>query len=201
MKHNIFSVGLNKKLTKDAGVFNLPSVSTCKYRTSFCKKNCYALRTEKRFGTKVINHRKANLKLSKRNDFVDIICQEIKKLKLNKVRIHESGDFYSVEYFLKWVEISRRNPDVIFLAYTKNRDLIKYRTGDNFKLYFSIDHTSDADYRNRLKNKRKAEIVMTPVKGEFNCFPMREKKEYNYCGSKCLHCWNGVNKVNLLYHY
>lgn len=35
------------------------------------------------------------------------------------VRIHVSGDFFSSEYFSAWIEVARRNPEVVFYAYTK----------------------------------------------------------------------------------
>ena len=43
-------------------------------------------------------------------------------------RIHESGDFYNVEYFRKWAKVAEHfeNDDrIIFLAYTKSVAFIK----------------------------------------------------------------------------
>jgi len=36
------------------------------------------------------------------------------------VRIHGSGDFFSQDYFDKWLEVCRKNPSVIFWAFTKS---------------------------------------------------------------------------------
>ena len=41
------------------------------------------------------------------------------------VRIHDSGDFYSVDYLNKWVQIAKDNKDVIFYAYTKSIPFFK----------------------------------------------------------------------------
>ena len=36
------------------------------------------------------------------------------------VRIHVAGDFYNVIYFLAWCLVAKRNPQVLFYAYTKS---------------------------------------------------------------------------------
>lgn len=36
------------------------------------------------------------------------------------VRIHVSGDFFNYEYFMAWVIVASRKPDVLFYAYTKS---------------------------------------------------------------------------------
>jgi len=41
------------------------------------------------------------------------------------VRIHDSGDFYSIKYLLKWVNIANSNKEVIFYAYTKSIPFFK----------------------------------------------------------------------------
>jgi hypothetical protein len=36
------------------------------------------------------------------------------------IRIHSSGDFFSQDYFDKWLEVCRQNPNVKFWAFTKS---------------------------------------------------------------------------------
>ena len=55
--------------------------------------------------------------------------EEIKKKKATHIRIHDSGDFYSVKYLQKWVQIAEFNPSIIFYAYTKS---IKFFVNDLF---------------------------------------------------------------------
>lgn len=43
------------------------------------------------------------------------------------VRIHDSGDFFSAEYLDGWREIAKRNPQILFYAYTKEVSLVKGR--------------------------------------------------------------------------
>lgn len=40
------------------------------------------------------------------------------------VRIHESGDFYSANYFAMWMHVCRLIPDLTFYAYSKNLPMI-----------------------------------------------------------------------------
>jgi hypothetical protein len=54
------------------------------------------------------------------------------------IRIHDSGDFYSVQYWKTWEIIIKRFPDVHFYAYTKQVKLFRtIQTPTNFRLIFS----------------------------------------------------------------
>jgi hypothetical protein len=60
------------------------------------------------------------------------------------VRIHDSGDFFSEEYFLLWLDIAKENPNVFFYAYTKEVAMVKkYQLPDNFVIIFSMGGTQD----------------------------------------------------------
>ncbi len=48
------------------------------------------------------------------------LIQEALPKKKNVVRIHVSGDFFSYDYFLSWIEVAKLNPDKLFYAYTKS---------------------------------------------------------------------------------
>jgi len=43
-----------------------------------------------------------------------------------KLRIHESGDFYNNEYFEAWMMVAQRMPEMSFYAYTKSVPYVKY---------------------------------------------------------------------------
>jgi len=58
----------------------------------------------------------SNLEASKQADFVEGIVREILKTKAEVFRLHVVGDFYSVEYVEKWIEIADRLPDVKFFG-------------------------------------------------------------------------------------
>lgn len=89
------------------------------------------------------------LALTKTDEFADVISAEIQRRKIRFVRIHDSGDFYSRDYFTKWLDVIRRNPSVQFYAYTKMVRMVKdYRAcaflPDNFTVIFSEGGKQDA---------------------------------------------------------
>ena len=131
----------NKKMqpTEKIGflIFSIPAVLTCPFATSLCMKYCYA-KAGYRYDSITKSHVR-NFVESQKSDFVTncinyinnaIYCKDgtIRKkfrrddgsLKDICIRIHESGDFYSTEYFKKWCDIARAFPDFKFYAYTKS---------------------------------------------------------------------------------
>ncbi len=62
--------------------------------------------------------------------------------KIRIFRIHESGDFFSQEYFDAWLETAKRRPDILFYAYTTSVPYWVARKADveatkNFRLIAS----------------------------------------------------------------
>lgn len=122
-----------KKTSKELGVkvmnFGLPAYKSqsgkliCPMADS-CIKFCYA-----RKGAYIWSNVKPafekRYELSKTDQFVDAMCDEIKKKKPDYVRVHDSGDYYSRAYLKKWIEIAIRNPQVKFYSYTNMVQLFK----------------------------------------------------------------------------
>lgn len=87
------------------------------------------------------------LALAMSGAFVDTIDAEIKRRGVKRLRIHDSGDFFSVAYTNAWLEIMRRNPATQFYAYTKMVTFFKAREKllpGNFHVIFSEGGTQDA---------------------------------------------------------
>ena len=109
--------------------FSLPAYKTqnnkmvCPFAKD-CVKYCYAQKGNYRFPSvkKGLNKR---YELSKKEEFVTIMNANILLERPTHVRIHDSGDFYSVDYLNKWVQIAKDNKDVIFYAYTKSIPFFK----------------------------------------------------------------------------
>lgn len=130
-------------------IFDLPRVITCSYATNLCKKTCFQEAVEANYPKEngesdAKNLRKEKLIKSLDDTFIEKIIFEIRnKLQNNPeskfiVRIHGDGDFYNVEYLMKWIEISLRvkysryyinqmslfkgieNTKIFFVAYTKS---------------------------------------------------------------------------------
>jgi len=62
------------------------------------------------------------------------------------MRVHDSGDFFSQEYFDAWLEVIRARPDIVFYAYTKSLPFWKQRKDEipiNFKLIASSGGKAD----------------------------------------------------------
>lgn len=136
----------NRKLPKSTLVFNLPAVTTCPGATKECKKHCYAKKFERMYKNVVLS-RQANFALAKSDHFITTITKEIKqhianarKHKVNAIRIHESGDFFTQEYFDKWVAIASQFPNITFTAYTKVIELNTIKKPKNMILLLSKDN-------------------------------------------------------------
>ena len=53
------------------------------------------------------------------DDMADALCAVLPK-DARIIRIHVSGDMFSHKYFMAWIKVAERNPDVLFYAYTKS---------------------------------------------------------------------------------
>lgn len=107
--------------------FDLPAGLTCPYAGE-CKKICYAKKGNYQFPSKK-DACKDNLIASQQDDFIQRMVATINGIKANNekplyVRVHASGDFYSIEYARKWAEIARQCPSVTFYAYTKSVSIV-----------------------------------------------------------------------------
>ena len=111
-------------------IWNLPAEKTCPFATEHCKKFCYTKKAERLY-PQVLPAREANYQASLRDDFSEHMIDTIEYYLASKAfagkkvifRIHESGDFYNVEYMKKWVNVARhfeKIPNIVFLAYTKS---------------------------------------------------------------------------------
>ena len=107
------------------GYMGMPARITCPCAL-YCLDTCYAYALEKFRTNNGVKYAK-NYELSKLDEFVDMVNAEIaKKHYADKyIRLHVDGDFYSAEYFAKWVKIALANPDIIFYAYTKSVKIVK----------------------------------------------------------------------------
>jgi hypothetical protein len=149
----------NSKLVKTAKEFNvrifnfsIPAGNdkksgkiTCPFAGS-CFKLCYAKKGNYNFGN-VQRSLTNRYEISKQENFVELISNELAKVKKDKqiyIRIHDSGDFYSPTYFAKWLEIAKNNPSVRFYAYTKSHSFIRgIQLPENFDLIYSLGSTKD----------------------------------------------------------
>ena len=101
--------------------FDLPAykTSTGKITCPFakdCVKFCYAQK-----GFYKLSQKWAELKFeaTKKDTFINDMIKDIKDKKADYIRVHDSGDYYSKEYLLKWFKIAEKLPKIRFYSYTK----------------------------------------------------------------------------------
>ena len=156
IKNNVFVPMLksgNLKLSGVVGIFDLPSIITCKYAC----KNCYALKSERIYA----NTRKYRLKLLLHILYI-IYNPQYKKAFLNNmikncmlfpiIRIHSSGDMFHENYFKFWLQVAENCKKTKFYTYTKiltdsriNYFNEKYK---NFNIVKSIIHIDNETFLN-----------------------------------------------------
>ncbi len=139
-----FSKG-NSKLDAQTLIFNLPAGKTCP-GALFCKSfavvnengkrtiqdgehtifRCFAASSEVQYDA-VFYNRAENLQLIAHSlmqgvavDVINSSLQHHRTQKITKIRIHESGDFFSQEYLNAWIEVAKLNPDLKFYCYSKS---------------------------------------------------------------------------------
>ena len=125
--------------------FGIPALKTCPMAAA-CGKFCYANK-----GAYIWPVVKAAYEYryqeSKKANFPQVVVSKLlKKRKLEKVRIHDAGDFYNKEYLYKWFKIAELMPNIEFYAYTKQVKMLKdnwKNKPDNFTIIFSIGGKQD----------------------------------------------------------
>ena len=132
--------------------------STCPFAGG-CQKYCYAQKGNYTRFPIIQELMEKKYNITKQTNFNSLMNEEIKKKKANYIRIHDSGDFYSIKYLRKWLLIAEYNKDVIFYAYTKSIKFFQdynINLPDNFKVIFS--EGSKKDELINVKKDRHARI-------------------------------------------
>jgi hypothetical protein len=135
-----------KKTSKELGVrvfnFGIPAYKsasgklTCPFAKD-CVKYCYAQKGAYIWGN-VSPAFERRYEATKLDTFVDLMTQEVQRKKVDFLRIHDSGDYYSPAYLEKWLQIARNNPQTKFYSYTKSVPLFEnVELPENFDVIFS----------------------------------------------------------------
>lgn len=110
-----------------------------------CAKGCYATQGAYAWSN-VAQAYEYRLAVSQSDSFIQSMQLELdraiklagKKGKQLAIRIHDSGDFYSVKYLKDWLFIIANNPGVKFYAYTKQVKLFRAtQLPNNFTAIYS----------------------------------------------------------------
>jgi len=168
--------------------FNLPAISSCPWAKD-CIKYCYADKGRYLFSN-VQNKYKYNYELTKNTiEFTAQIQIELKKKRVEYVRIHSSGDFYSMKYLKTWIEIAKNNPNIIFYGYTKSVPLFQSANiPQNMIFCFSTGGKMDS----RIKSNQKTAVI-------FNSLKDLKKARFTDCTVNDMKMIT-TNRVGLVYH-
>ena len=109
-----------KRTSKELGLrvfnFGIPAYKsasgklTCPFADE-CVKFCYAKKGAYVWSNVQPAFEK-RYQLSKTNDFIQAMSDEINKKRPDYVRVHDSGDYYSKQYLHKWLAIALNFPKV-----------------------------------------------------------------------------------------
>lgn len=191
-----------KKTSKELGVrvfnFGIPAYKSASGKLTCpmakeCVKFCYAKK-----GAYIWSNVKPaferRYQLSKTDEFVDKMNEEIRSKKPDYVRVHDSGDYYSGKYLQKWLQIAKDNPSVKFYSYTNMVEMFhKTELPSNYDVIFS-NFGKQVDMIDK-KNDRYTEIFKS--EDELNSRDFVNASKIDLFATK----WFSNNKkVGLIYH-
>lgn len=155
-------LGYNEKMKKTEAehpelmfrCFSLPACATCCPNAGKCKEGCYAKKGRMACPTAQNAYYEnydmvVDGSLWKQLDaeITVLECKAEREHKQLRIRVHDSGDFFSVEYTNHWMDVMRNHPDVVFYAYTKMVNMFKYgssiKMADNFHYVLSYGGLED----------------------------------------------------------
>lgn len=173
--------------------FSLPPFKTCPGTNQFCEWFCYGVRgrfTWPLAQKSLVRNWDASLK----SNFSQVMTDEIRQRKCRVFRIHEVGDFYSLEYIEKWKQIITNLPNVQFYAYTRSWRVDELAPAlellldmPNLALLASIDFTCLDNPHNGWRT----------ISVEGNGIPCpHDLKRVKHC-TQCRLCWETDNNIKL----
>lgn len=184
--------------------FSIPARQTCPGKSEWCRKNCYATKGNFLCANAQMAHDRNWNATKDLEAFEASMVAEIKRRMPLALRVHSSGDFYSVEYFRAWLRIAKQCPETKVFAYTRTWRIDRFAAVlpeaekvANFVLWYSTDPATGVPE----KAKRVAYILDSESYGampEPNCLKQLDKRQN--CLT-CRRCWDRrKRKVCFLKH-
>lgn len=112
------NAGNNQKLGKMYS-WSIPPRDTCPGKTEICARLCYVDGYTRRYPNTLTSYER-NLEISKHPDFKEILKSSLHRLPTGLLRLHVSGDFYSVKYAQTWFEALDANPHIKPFGFTRS---------------------------------------------------------------------------------
>ena len=132
--------------------------------------------------------------LSKTDDFIDAMNNEIKRKKPDYVRVHDSGDYYSKAYLQKWIQIAIHNPEVKFYSYTNMVDMILNTSlPSNYDIIFS----DSGKQKNLIDERKHRHTKIFTSTSDMLSAGYTDASSVDLMATKW---FNKTNKVGLVFH-
>jgi hypothetical protein len=142
------------------------------------KFRCYAASEEALYPA-TYKQRRYNLALLRhtpKEGWVDLIEKSLPK-RANIIRLHTAGDFFNQDYFNAWVEVAKRNKDILFYAYTKSLPYwVGYKEELPPNLVLTASQGGKKDKLIALHNLRSVKVIMHP--SESGGLPIDHNDDY-----------------------
>ena len=191
-----------KKTSKSLGLrvfnFGIPAYKsasgklTCPFADA-CVKFCYAKKGAY-IWSNVQPAFEKRYQLSKTDDFVNKMNQEIIKKKPDYVRVHDSGDYYSKAYLRKWLAVAIHNPQVRFYSYTNCVEMLKNTNlPDNYDIIFS----DSGKQKHLIDEKKDRHTRIFHSHNELISAGYTDASSIDLMATKW---FNKTNKVGLIFH-
>lgn len=148
--------------------FNTRAVKDCPFRSKGCERVCYATKGNHVFPSCKASREKS-FEVSKQDNFSERMVYTIKTEKLSgryrnaimQIRLHESGDFYSVQYLKKWIAIwqgieslevrttlyTKSFPFFLMLSEEEENVINRLLESGRLAINFSLDDTTSTEQR------------------------------------------------------
>jgi len=112
--------GTRKRNSKLGTVYSwsLPPLETCPGATAVCQRQCYAKKARRH--PSAWNRWQRNFELSRSRRFIEVLPRVLRQLPECLLRLHVSGDFYSVPYTRSWIWAAGENPHIHLWTYTRS---------------------------------------------------------------------------------
>lgn len=191
-----------KKTSKELGVrvfnFGIPAYKSASGKLTCpmadgCVKFCYAKKGAY-IWSNVQPAFEKRYELTKTEDFVNKMYDEIVKKKPDYVRVHDSGDYYSKKYLNKWIDIANLFPEVKFYSYTNMVQMfLDTDLPENFDVIFS-DSGKQKHLINPIKHRH---TKIFAVHADLEATGYTDASSIDLMATKW---FNKTNKVGLIYH-